>query len=87
MPRLPGVNHVGRILVMTKLLKEAFEKASQLPPDEQDSFAAVILYELESEQRWQELFAGSQDALAKLADEALAEHRAGKTKPLDPDEL
>jgi hypothetical protein len=72
---------------MTKLLQEAFEKASQLPPEEQDSVAAVILHELESEQRWQELFANSQDALAKLASQALAEHRAGKTKPLDPDTL
>ena len=72
---------------MTKRLKEAFEKASQLPPEDQDWFAGLMLHELESEQRWQTLFANSQDALAKLANDAFAEHRAGKTKPLDPDAI
>jgi hypothetical protein len=33
------------------------------------------------------LFSRSPDLLSKLADEALAEHRAGKTKPLDPETL
>jgi hypothetical protein len=72
---------------MTNLLQQAFDTASQLPPDEQDALARWILHELQSEQRWNELFARSQDLLAKLADEALAEHRAGKTVPLDPDTL
>jgi hypothetical protein len=27
------------------------------------------------------------DVLARLADEAVAEHRAGRTEPLDPDAL
>jgi hypothetical protein len=72
---------------MTKLLQQVFTEASQLPPEEQDTFAAWMLEELRSEQRWQELFASSQDLLEKMADEALAEHRAGKTLPLDPDKL
>lgn len=72
---------------MTKSLQEAFEKASQLPPDEQEAFGAWMLHELDSEQRWDELFHRSPDVLSKLADEALAEHRAGKTKPLDPETL
>jgi len=59
----------------------------QLPPADQDTFGASMLQELRSEQRWQELFARSQDLLAKMADEALAEHRAGITEPLDPDAL
>ena len=72
---------------MTDLLQKAFDEASQLPAGDQDVFAAWILEELRSEQRWSELFAHSQDMLAKMADEALAELRAGKTRPLDPDEL
>jgi hypothetical protein len=36
---------------------------------------------------WQQAFAGSTDALAQLADEALAEHRAGRTHALDPDKM
>ena len=72
---------------MTVLLKEAFDKASELPPEEQDTFARFLLAELESEAQWSDAFARSQDALAKLADEALEEFRAGKTEILDPDNL
>ncbi len=44
---------------------------------------------LESERRWAELFArpGSEDLLEGLADEALSEHRAGRTRPLNVDDL
>ncbi len=72
---------------MTKLLQQVIDRVSQLSEDEQESFAAVMLHELESERRWQGLFANSQDALAKLADEAIAEDDAGLTEPLDPDNL
>jgi hypothetical protein len=72
---------------MTGLLQQAFEKAGQLSPDEQNALASLLLAELESENRWDELFRASGDQLEKLADEALAEHRAGKTEPLDPDKL
>ncbi len=68
---------------MTRALKKAFEAASRLPEGEQDALATVILAELESEQRWDELFQHSADTLAKLAKEALAEDRAGRTRPLD----
>lgn len=72
---------------MTKLLQEAIDKAKQLSPEDQDSFAAWMLEALDKERRWQTLFSQSQDLLAKMADEALAEHRAGRTLPLDPDAL
>ncbi len=72
---------------MTKALKKAFEAASQLPEREQDELAAAILEELAADERWESAFAQSQDALQLLADEALAEHRAGRTKALDPDAL
>ncbi|HXX83513.1 MAG TPA: hypothetical protein VEN29_05975 [Casimicrobiaceae bacterium] len=67
---------------MTRLLEAALGEVAKLPPSEQDAIAAILLEELASEQRWNELFAKSQDVLAKLAEEALAEHRAGRTKPL-----
>jgi len=67
---------------MTKLLKRAFDEASKLPEPEQDALAKALLEELESERRWDELFAASGDVLEKLADEALAEHRAGRTEKL-----
>ncbi len=68
---------------MTGALKRAFEVASKLPDAEQDALAAAILEELESERRWDELFQRSADTLAKLAQEALAEDRAGRTRSLD----
>ena len=67
---------------MTQLLEMAIREASKLSAREQDSLAAVLLDELSSEKRWSESFARSQDALARLAQEALAEHEAGKTQPL-----
>ena len=39
------------------------------------------------EQQWDEQFAASQDVLATLAAEALADFNAGRTEPLDPDRL
>jgi hypothetical protein len=72
---------------MTKLLEEAFAEASKLPEQEQDALAAIILEELASERRWDQAFADSADLLAQLADQALAEHRAGKTHVLDPERL
>ncbi len=74
---------------MTQLLEKAFEQASQLAEEDQDEFARLMLAELESERRWAELFARpeSEELLGRMADEALAAHRAGRTRPLDPEDL
>ncbi len=68
---------------MTKLLKEVLAKLSKLSPERQDELAAWLLAEMEDEARWDKSFAESQDALEKLADEALAEHKRGETRPLE----
>jgi hypothetical protein len=68
---------------MTHLLEKAVAKVSALPDSEQDALASVLLNELESEQRWDQLFASSQDLLGLMAREALEEYRAGETAPLD----
>lgn len=52
---------------MTQMLKRAFDEASRRPVALQDAIAALVLAELASEQRWDESFARSQDALAALA--------------------
>ena len=72
---------------MTKALEKAFDAASRLPKDEQDRLAAAILEEIAVTERWDRALSKSQDSLALLADEALDEHRAGLTEPLDPDAL
>lgn len=68
---------------MTQLLERAFKEASKLTESEQDSVASLLLAELESDQRWDQSFAASQDQLARLADDALRELADGKTQPLD----
>ncbi len=65
---------------MTELLERAISKLKTLPDDEQNAIAAMILEELEDERCWDDSFARSPDVLAKLASEAMAEYRAGKTQ-------
>lgn len=72
---------------MTELLKQAIARLKTLPDSDQDAIAAIILEELEDEVQWDEAFANSQDALAKIAAEAMAEYRIGKTQALDPETL
>ncbi len=72
---------------MVQLMEKALAEINKLPAEEQETFAAWILDELASERRWDAAFADSGDLLDQLADEALAEHRAGKTLLLDPDKL
>ena len=72
---------------MTKALKKAFEAAAKLPHREQEELAAAILEELAADERWEAAFAESQAVLKRLADEAVREHRAGRSEVLDPDSL
>jgi hypothetical protein len=70
---------------MTQLLEQAFAAAAKLPTAEQDLVGAFMLAELESERKWTESFAVSQDKLANMADEALREFKAGETRSLNLD--
>jgi hypothetical protein len=70
---------------MTKLLQEAFSRASELPETAQDMLAKWLLEELESEREWDRAFAESQDVLGQLADEALKARAKGQTRPMDID--
>ena len=72
---------------MTQLLEKAYAQVTQLPNSEQDAIANLILEALADEEQWTEQFANSQDALAKLAHEAMTEHNSGLTLPLDPKSL
>ena len=72
---------------MTRLLEKAFKDASRLPDIEQNVLAKWLLEELEAERKWDRAFAGSEDILSQLADEAIEAHRQGKTTPLDIDKL
>ena len=70
---------------MTKLLEEAFDRASKLPEPEQDALAALLLAEMEDERRWRDAFNRGEAKLTQLAEEALEDFRAGRTTLLDFD--
>jgi hypothetical protein len=66
---------------MTAMLEKAFRAASQLPDAEQDALAARLLAELEAENAFDQALEQTAHKLAKLTEEALAEHRVGLTLP------
>ena len=68
---------------MNALLKEVLARLDKLSPERQNELAAVLLAEMEADERWDTLFAKSQDELETMADEALGEHARGETRPLD----
>jgi hypothetical protein len=72
---------------MTTLLQQAFAEAAKLPADEQDLLASWLLAELAAEDDFDRTIAGSAAKLAGLAQDALAEHRAGLCGELDPERL
>jgi hypothetical protein len=59
-------------------LRKAVEKAEKLTKAEQQIMAQLILDEI----NWDQTLANSQQQLSFLAQEALEEYKAGKTKPL-----
>jgi hypothetical protein len=73
--------------MVTKRFEKVINKVGKLPAEEQDAIADWILEELADEQRWQKSFAETQDLLEKMADNAMREHKQGKTRPLDLSEL
>ncbi len=68
---------------MTALLEKAIQETAALPDREQDFLAALLLDNLEDVRRWDAQFAGSQDVLEELFDEAMEEYQAGRTRPIN----
>ncbi|MGE0597867.1 MAG: hypothetical protein AB7J35_11985 [Dehalococcoidia bacterium] len=69
---------------MTKLAAEAWAKLQELDDADQDRLARIVLDDIESERRWDKLFAESEEALETLGDEAWDQHKKGRTTALDP---
>lgn len=67
---------------MTKLLEQAIDHLKRLNADRQDAIASLIIKELEDDAKWDAAFASSQDLLADLVAEAMAEYNAGQTQAL-----
>jgi len=68
---------------MTQALSAAVATAAQLPEDEQNALAAILLEEMESEERWGALFADSQNLLERMANEVMQDFEAGRVHPID----
>jgi hypothetical protein len=73
--------------VVTQVLEAALAELAKLPPEEQDRVGRWLLEELRDQEQWDRRFRCSQDALSKLGAEALADHAAGRSTPLDPEKL
>ena len=71
---------------MTRLLEQALSEVQTLSVAEQDAIAAIILQEIADERQWDETFARSQEHLARLAEKARADIRAGRVHDLEMDE-
>ena len=68
--------------MITSALALAVERASKSSAEEQEVIAALIIDELESEEKWDSLLSNSKGKLAEMANRAISEHRAGKTYPI-----
>jgi hypothetical protein len=65
------------------LLEKALHRLEALSQQEQDAIAAQILDTLDDEEAWARSFQEKQEALKRLAQEALEEHRRGETRPIE----
>ena len=72
---------------MSELFDRAVARVRQLPTEQQNAIAALILDEIEDDARWDAAFADSPGALEQLAAQADEEDRKGLTEVLDPDML
>ena len=67
---------------MTKLLEKALSRVAKLSDSAQDEIAQIIINEIESEKKWDVIFAKSPLLLEKMAMVALTEHRSGKSRAM-----
>jgi hypothetical protein len=66
---------------MTQALSDAVASAAQLPEEEQNALAAILLEEMASEEHWNALFSDSQNLLERLANEAIQEKERDTVQP------
>ena len=72
---------------MTKTLQQVIERLSQVPEDRQDALAALVLHELDEDERWARSTSENLQKLQGLVDVVLEADRRGQCELLDPDQL
>ena len=72
---------------MSTMLDDAVAVAKKLPESEQETIAALILAEIEADQRWEKSFARSTNKLQELAAKAREQVKKGEYVEKGFDEL
>jgi hypothetical protein len=72
---------------MTKALQQAIERLQQAPEDRQDALAALLLHELDEDERWAQSTIANSEKLRGLVRDVLAADRRGECELLDPEQL
>jgi hypothetical protein len=72
---------------MTTALQQAIERLRQAPDDRQDALAALLIHELDEDERWAKSTAASSAKLERLVQDVLEADRRGECESLDPDQL
>jgi hypothetical protein len=72
---------------MAKLLDQALERLRGLSEDKQESYARLLLHEIDTDEAFEASSAARPEALKRLVEEVLAADERGETEILDPDTL
>jgi hypothetical protein len=72
---------------MTRTLQQAIERLQQASEEKQDALAALLLHELDEDERWSGSTAANSDKLKGFVESILEADRRGECEPLDPDVL
>lgn len=67
---------------MSNGVARLLDRLNELPEEERERLAENFLIQIEDDDEFDRLIASRPDVLRAMADEALAEHRAGLTEPL-----
>ncbi len=67
---------------MTTLLEKAIKKLEDLPKKRQNSYASIIFDELDSEARWDKLFARTSDKQIKKMEQMMRDDLKKDVTPL-----
>jgi hypothetical protein len=72
---------------MDQALGEPFKEPFRRAETEQAAPSGPIRVEIGAAKEWDTSLASSLDLLQRLGDEAIADHRAGRTRSIGPDNL
>jgi len=72
---------------MTTPLEKAIERLQQMPVERQDALAALLIHEMDEDDRWSQSTAANEATLRGLVEDVLDASRRGQCEPLDPETL